>query len=550
MSEIVPIIDASVQSKPKGMQEASGSSIAFLFYNLAHDGALISPWWSVTRDLNLRALWKKVDYVSGAVYALSSFMTTVPFKIEPRDKAIRAHNVMADKYQEMLENGSEWSEGWEAFYSKWIEDLNTQDNGAFFEVVGAGDPTGPIMGMPLSIAHFDAARCRRTGNPEFPVVYSARDGTRHKMHYTRIGFTSQMTSPVEDMLGVGFCSVSRAVNIAINMYDMLIYKQEKLGSRPLRTILVAQGGLDPEHIQEALDIAGENMDSQGLSRYSKIPMVGDSAAENAAIQQIDLASLPDGFDEQTSITLGMATIALAFGVDARELFPAMSSGATKADALLAHVKSRGKAKGQTLELTKRLFEQKVLPPTLKMTFDFQDDVQDQQVAELKLVRSERHTIDLSSEAIDIRTAREQMFSDGDLTREQFVRLEMEDGRLEDGISILTLFSTKEYLDHLNLGVPNPINLEANESEVMIDIIKDRISELTVDLGTEGNSNTRRRITESIFALKFLMSEYEGDGDELQESEEFPGETLVGGAMADDELVPAMTVEEEVKQSPF
>ena len=63
--------------------------------------------------------------------------------------------------------------------------------------------------------------------------------------------------------------------------------------------------------------------------------------------------LPDGFDEQTSILYGMAAIALAFGVDARELFPAMSAGATRADALLQHLKQRGKGPGQILQMTEQ-----------------------------------------------------------------------------------------------------------------------------------------------------------------------------------------------------
>ncbi len=543
MTDIVRTIEESVQEPPIG-EEIAGRSIAFLFHNLAHDGTLVSPWWSTTRDIDLRALWKKVDYLSGAVYAVESFMTTIPFRIEARDKAIRAHNDMATKFQVMLENGSEFGQGWENFYSKWVEDLFTQDNGSYFEIIGAGDPTGPILGMPVGIKHMDASKCQRTGNPEFPVIYTSRKGSIHKMHYTRIAISSQMPSPVEDMYGVGFCAVSRVINIAINLYDILIYKQEKLGSRPARNLMITQGGLDPETLREAFAVSNEAMDSMNLSRFSKSIVVGSSDHPEANISQIDIASLPDGFDERTSTELGVAAIALGFGIDARELFPALSSGATKADALLSHVKSRGKAKGQTLEETKRIFEQKVLPPTLQMIFDFQDDVQDQQVADLKKVRSERHQIDLTAETIDVRTAREQMLTDGDIDRAQFARLEMEDGRLEDGTSILVLFSTKEFEKFLNLGVPDPINIEANDAMVMVDIIQDKIAELITDMGREGNSMVRKRMKEAIGALQFLRSEYEGEGEEFEESEEFPSEELVGGAIADDELIPTMSMEDK------
>lgn len=549
--EITPVVEASVQTPPTDDQ-IGGRNIGFMFFNLAHDGALISPWWSRARDVDLRALARKVDYLSGAVYALESFMTTIPFHIEPKDKSIRAHAGMAAQFQEMLENGSEFGDGWEAFYSKSIEDLLTQDNGWFFEIIGAGDPLGPIVGMPLGIKHMDARRCQRTGNPEFPIIYQSRDGSIHRLHFTRVGMTSQMPSPDADMNGVGFCAISRVVNVAINLYDILIFKQERLGSRPARNLLITQGGLDPETLQTAFTVSEEIMDSQNLSRYSKSVVVGEAALPEADIKSIDLTSLPDGFDEETAVTLGMATIALGFGVDARELFPAMSVGATKADALISHVKSRGKAKGQILELTMRIFGQKVLPPTLKMVFDFQDDIQDKAVADIRKIRSETHTANLESGVVDVRVARERMLSDGDLTREQFIQLELEEGRMEDGTDLLVLFNSKLHRDILNLGIPNPLNVDDNDAEAVLELINDRRVELIEDLSVEGMSGVRKRIIEALAALKRLEAEYEGEED--QEI----AEPLLQSENGDEpeneptmeETETELDVEEEIKARPF
>ena len=550
-TDLAPVIEASVQTPPTD-DEVGGRNFAFMFFNLAHDGALIAPWWSRTRDNELRALVKKVDYLSGAVYALQSFMTTIPFRIEPKDKSVRAHADLAEKFQEMLEDGSEFGDGWETFYSKSIEDLLTQDNGWAFEIIGAGDPLGPIVGMPLGVKHMDISRVQRTGNPEFPVIYTSVDGSIHRLHFTRVGLTSQMPSPDVDMNGVGFSAVSRVVNVAINLYDILIFKQERLGSRPARNLLVTQGGLDPDDLKTAFTVSEEIMDSQNLSRYSKSVVIGDASLPDADIKSVDLTSLPDGFDEETSISLGMATIALGFGVDARELFPAMSTGATKADALISHVKSRGKAKGQILKLTERIFGQKVLPPSLKMVFDFQDDVQDKAVADIREIRAKTHEANLNSGVVDVRVIREQMMSDGDLTREQFIQLELEDGRMEDGTDLLVLFNSKLHRDILNLGIPNPLNVDDNDAEAVLELIADRRVELIEDLSVEGMSGMRKRIVESLAALKRLEAEYEGEQDQeiadpLLQSEN--GDEPEGEP-AMEETETELDVDEEIKTRPF
>ncbi len=524
--------------------------VSLLLFNLAHDGGLISGWWSAQRDIELRRFLHKNDYISGAQYALTSFLTTVPFTVEARNKQIRAHNDMADRFQVMLENNSEYLQGWETFFSKGIQDLTGTDNGWHFEIMGDGDPDGPIVGMPVGVAHFDSLRCQRTGNPEFPIIYTDTDGSVHKIHYTRVASSSQMPSADSDMNGVGFCAVSRVFNIGINLLDILVFKQESLGSRPHRNLMITKGGLDPENLSEAFEIADEVMDSQNLSRYSKTVVIGDSAMPDADVNVVNLSNLPEGFDEETAVTLGMATVALGFGVDARELFPGLSSGATRAEAVIAHVKSRGKAKGQILEQTKRVIEQKVLPPTLMINFDFQDDLQDEQVAKIKKQRSERHAIDLNNELVDLRVAREQMLSDGDLTRDQFIQLELGNGRMEDGTDVLTLFADPAHEEILNLGVPNPLNVNANDAEAMIDIIDTRAVELTEDLATAATAGLRTKIMEGLAALKKLKLEYEDVTNEelLEPARQALTEEVEEGEIPEEGT--EIDVTEEMKTLPF
>lgn len=530
--------DQSIQARARG----EGATLSLLLWAV-RGSELISPWWSKQRDADLRRFWKSVDHLSGAVYTLQSRLITIPFQVLPRDKTIKAHVRQAGEFTDMLVNQSEFGEGWGTFYSKFVEDLVTQDNGSVAEIIGEGRPDGPIIGMPIGVAHLDSWRCTRSGDPDFPIIYQDTDGKRYKLHHTRVLFASQMPSPSATMNGVGLCAVSRCLNIAQNLLDILVYKQEKLGSRPHRNIMVTKGGLDPDTVRSAFIMAESQMNAQQLRRYSKTVVIGHEDLKDAEIQQIDLASLPDGFDERESIVLGMAAIALAFGMDARELFPAMTVGATRAEALIQHMKQRGKGPGQILEMTERLFEYKALPAHLKMVFDYQDDAQDKQVAEIRGKRAERHERDLLSGSVDVRTVREQMVDDGDLTQDQFVAMELEDGRLEDGSDVLTLFMNDDYIDLLDIGVDDPLDVQENDKSEVLLAIEAKRRELWGELNS-ATPRHRRPVREALAALDKLEDMY--GGAPTFEAKPAPSEEIIEPE-PEAETEPIVEEEEEIPE---
>jgi hypothetical protein len=496
-------VKESIQARGRG--EAPGTADVLML--LSQVGQLLPNWWSRSRDIALRSFWKKVDTLAGAEYVMQSKISTIPLHVEARDKTIASHVKQADQFTTSLLDGSEFGKGWGAFIEPSIEDLTTQDNGMFAEVIGEGEPDGPIIGMPLTIAHLDSARCQRTNDPEFPVIYTDEDSKRYKLHYSRVIEIAQMPSSNVSMRGVGLCAVSRCVNIAQNFYDILVYKQEKLGSAPKRALGITKGGLTPGHITSALALANEDAKNKNLSRYSQIALIGASDLPDAGIDIIDLSSLPDGFNEQESTTLTMAAIALAFGMDARELWPAMSSGATKAEALVQHLKQRGKGPGHILESITRALNQKYLPPHLQAIFDFQDDEQDKEVADIKLVRWNGWKVALDAKVINLRTVREMAFSAGDLEKAQFIKQELEDGRLEDGDSVLTLFYDPDYKDLLSVGVDHPMDVEANDPAVILASIADGKNTIMELQATSTNYRDKQRADNAMAALNELEKLY-------------------------------------------
>lgn len=494
-------IDQSFQEKPKAGQSS------YLLHWMIRAGLNLRGWWSPSRDIDLRNFWKGSDHVSGALYTMQSKMQSIPFQVLPRDPSNKEHLRDAERWTTKLQSGAEWGEGWISFFGKGVEDLLSQDNGWFSEIIGAGDPAGALIGEAITVKHLDAARCQRTGDPVYPVIYHDTNGKMFKIHSSRVMYTAQMSSPIKEMFGVGFCAISRAINTAQSLVDNLIYKQEKMGSRPRRAVAITRGGLDPEAVALAFQKVEAEQDSQGLSRYSKIALVGDSSLPEADINLIDMASLPDGFDEETSFNLGIAVLALAFGLDARELAPAMVSGATRADALLQHLKQRGKGPGQIIQLTESLFNFRVLPPYLQLVFDFQDDEQDRQAAETKEVRARRWKTAIGSNALDERTARQQMMEVGDLDRSQFEMLELKDGRLPDGTDILALFlsDNDEIGPYLRMNVAgfDPLEAGIDDADTLLPAIHRKMGEAQKAIVNGTNQNARWNATMALYALKAL-----------------------------------------------
>lgn len=442
-AEPVASAEMTVQSRVRGEGETQ------LMFFMAQAGGLASPWWSKQRDSELRRTWMECDFFSGAMYSISGKLGAVPFRVEPRDPSIKAHWKQAERYEISLAEGSEFGEGWLTLWNKALNDLWTQDNGMFIEIIGPGSVTGPITGAAVGLAHLDASRCTRTGIAEYPVRYEDIDGKKYRLHHTRVATFSQLTSPVADMNGVGFCWLSRCLNTAQGMADILRYKLEKLGSRPTRAILYGSG-VSVAVLTEAVSVAREQGDNAGLTRLARMPaVVNPSSGARVELNTLDLASLPDGFDYKTDVTLGMYTIALTGGFPPRWLWPATVSGATHADALYQHIAGATSGAGQTLGAISNMIggaergpthmTGKFLPPHLRFVFDFQDDELDRMRAEIRDLRSQRHQRDLLAGSVTVRVVREQMMSDGDITESQFQDMELEDGRTPDGLHVLDLF---------------------------------------------------------------------------------------------------------------
>jgi len=367
------LVGSSVQTRfREGIEEVFLLNM-LRFWSRAQDD--IPEWGLPTRDEWLREFWKSPgnDILQGAVSSMVKKMKALPWAITGGER-------LTTRYQSILAN-AEQGKGWGIFLDKFVQDYLTQDRGAFGEIIHATpDPNSPIVGL----AHLDAGRCWPTGNIEKPVLYEDIKGKKHLLLESQAFHLADMASPDEKMNDRGMCAVSRVLKAASVIRAFAQYKDEKLSTRPLPGLAIASGVTQKQLRQALVAADGEEIQEHGRLMFRNIPIIAALSPEHdASIEMIEFRSIPDGFDSEAEINLFVYILALSFGVDAREFWPATTTGATKADALVQAQKARGKGPGDMISQIERVLNWKVLPPRCEFKFDFQDDEEDRLQTEIR-----------------------------------------------------------------------------------------------------------------------------------------------------------------------
>src|SRR3990170_4702742 len=83
----------------------------------------------------------------------------------------------------------------------------------------------------IGIAHLDAGHCMRTSDPEYPVIYTDRNGALHKLGWWQIIPLVEMPSTIEELNGIGYCALTRILRAAQILRNISVYEDEKIGGR-------------------------------------------------------------------------------------------------------------------------------------------------------------------------------------------------------------------------------------------------------------------------------------------------------------------------------
>lgn len=482
----------------------------FGFLGLASHSKKIPGWWTPERDKALRRFYRESDHLSGAIHAMVSKMVAIPLHIYPRNPHIAAHHRLAQAYEDDLMNLSGVMQGWKTEYAKFILDYQTQDNGSFFGIMAPGDKSTPLAPgeRPSGVIHLDAGEVTRTGGFVYPIWYThPRTGKTYKIHRGRTMFMSSLTAAEERAYGVGFCAVSRAFDSVQTLIDIARYKQEKLGSRPLRGILTING-MGYQQVKDMLKDWRIENNKQGLKRFAHMLLLAQQSG-NLDVNITELSGIPDGFSERDSTTLAMYTIALAMGVDVRELWPG-EFGASKATTETEHVKARSKTPGLIMSSVEHMLNMFYLPSTLYAKFDYTDDFIDQLTAQIRFQRARQRKLELDSGAMNSRAVRVDALNAGDIDQDTFDLMELADLRIpSSGDSVELLFWSRDpdISRFLELGqTVDPYNLPTDEDEAqrLMDDINAKKAVNNALLINSNSSSQRLKLRKANAALEWMM----------------------------------------------
>lgn len=411
-------IAESVQKQP-AVGGFSGSYLTLAFASAADQ---ITPWGlTAARDRQLREFWPTESYLAGAV-------TTVSFRNAGFDWEIHgSSNRVNDAVTDMLKRAIAGDKvGWSEFVKKFSEDLYTQDNGAFIELIrdpgmDANSRFKGALAPVIGIAHLDAGKCTRTGNVETPVLYEDRDGASHKMQWYQVIPFSEFPSAIERMNNVGYCAVTRALRLAQIMRSIAIFKDEEVSGRNIKKINIV-GGVGRKQIEDALARTTEKANNLGNIRYIEHSILASLDPEKAvSLVTVDLASLPDGFNYDQEMQWYIAGLALDFGVDYQEFapLPGGNIGSSSQSAVLDR-KSSGKGPRNWMDsIVESFTNYGVLPRNCEMIFNDKNEQEEMERQAIRTKAAEEAAIIVNSRIFPPEVMAQSLIRRGIYSKEDF-----------------------------------------------------------------------------------------------------------------------------------
>jgi len=396
----------TVQALPTDVTGIPGTT-SLLYINFASVADQFIPWGRDVfgRDKQLREFWMNETMLAGAMYSIAAAHAAFSWELQGPDKLVEiARNMM---------HSACLGAGWEEFVVKITLDLMGQDNGAFLELIRQERrPDSPVIG----INHLDANMCRRTGNPEFPVIYTDMNGRPHKLAWYDVITLEEMPSPIQTMYSVQYCAVTRVLRMAQIMRDLAVYKAEKISGRFERSIHIVSGPAKSQ-IEDAIARGQERADSEHLTRFI-MPMILASLDPEKPVSHVEipLASLPDGFEFDEELKWYIAGLALGFGRDYQDFAPLPGGNlGTSQQAEILHLKSRGKGPALFMALLANAFNfHGVLPRSVTLAWKEQDLSAESDRSKMSRLRAEERKTRVESGEISAEVARNIAVDIGDL----------------------------------------------------------------------------------------------------------------------------------------
>lgn len=331
-------------------------------YRWLQDELQKEPKYSVdsrVRDLWLAEVWRKEPHIAGVVSSVTSIDTNRGWWIAGGRNQVNRYNAILRR----CEGGA----GWRYYMAQGPQAYYTSDLGFLTEVARDGGPDGPMR----DLFFLDSSRCYLTGNPLLPLSYTPDNSREQKWTPTDFFRVTNMPSTNEALRGLGFCSLSRAIQFIQIMFAVYEHDKEMLGAKAPRGLLLLQNVGQQQWI-DAMTSRAANLTQQERDYYAGVSIIAQEGVDQIDAKLIALSQLPANFDLEVTTNLMMYGLALIFERDPREFWP-VSQGTlgTGQESKIQHTKASAKG-GLSFVLSYQDQIQQELPAQLEFEFEQRD----------------------------------------------------------------------------------------------------------------------------------------------------------------------------------
>ena len=353
--------DASSLSKQPRFSEDEVNYIFTSVYRWVKMADIEEPDYganSRARDAWLQRFWIREPHLAGVLNSVVAIDKNRGWTLTGGRNQVR-------RYTDILHEVEDYS-GWRTFMSMESLSFYTSDVGSITEI-GRDGLGGPMR----SLFHVDPARVRLSGNPSTPLLYYPRLGSPQFWQRDDFFRVVSMPSTNETFSRLGFCALSRVLELAKLMIAIYQHDQEKLLARAPRGILLLQN-ISQHQWNAAMNERAEKLDGNEQKYYGAVAVLASEGIEQNDAKLIALSSLPEGFDRKTFVDLLMYGYALCFGYDPSEFWPVQFGSLGRGtESQVQHMKATGKG-GLDFALGYQEKLQGQLPETLHFEFEQRD----------------------------------------------------------------------------------------------------------------------------------------------------------------------------------
>lgn len=307
------------------------------------------------RDRWLRDFWRKEPHLAGVLNSVVSID-------QNRAWTLTGGRNQVNRFTRILREAEDGA-GWRRYISLQALSYYTADIGAITEI-GRDGPDGPLR----ALYHVDPAKCMLTGDRRRPLKY---DNNTQAWRPEDFFHVVSMTSTDEEMRGVGYCAVSRCLELAKLMVAVYEHSLEKLGSRAPKGLLLLQN-ITQSTWDEAMSKREALLDGKEREYFGAVAVLASMGVDNIDAKLVALSQLPDGFDLKVWTDLLMFAYALCFGYDPIEFWPVQAGQLGRGrETEIQHRKATGKG-GANFMLSYQDQLQMQLPESLIFEFEQRD----------------------------------------------------------------------------------------------------------------------------------------------------------------------------------